>query len=145
MTATAYGLSTQHGEDWRKRAVCRKEDPEIWFPVGHTGPALAQTEMAKALCRTCPVLEECAEWALSAHEEWGIAAAMTPAERRGIRTGRRARPERPAVRCQRQRHWLTPENTGLDRKGAKCCLTCKAENGRARTNRLARLGKVVQP
>lgn len=37
--------------DWRHQAVCREEDPELFFPIGNTGPALLQIEEAKAVCR----------------------------------------------------------------------------------------------
>ena len=33
--------------DWRHQSACRDEDPELFFPVGNTGPALTQIEEAK--------------------------------------------------------------------------------------------------
>ncbi|MBH5338796.1 WhiB family transcriptional regulator [Streptomyces pactum] len=37
--------------DWRARAVCKDENPELFFPIGNTGSALWQVEEAKAMCR----------------------------------------------------------------------------------------------
>ena len=39
--------------DWRSRAACLDKDPELFFPVGNTGPALLQIEEAKTVCRSC--------------------------------------------------------------------------------------------
>lgn len=48
--------------DWRDRGACANSpDPDRWFPAGNTGVWLAQIEEAKAACRTCPVLANCAE------------------------------------------------------------------------------------
>ena len=41
--------------DWRHKAACRDEDPELFFPIGNTGPALLQIEEAKQVCRRCDV------------------------------------------------------------------------------------------
>lgn len=49
--------------DWRHKAVCREEDPELFFPVGNSGPALAQIAKAKVVCNRCPVTAQCLAWA----------------------------------------------------------------------------------
>ncbi len=41
--------------DWRDRAACLDEGPELFFPIGNTGPAILQIEEAKAVCRRCDV------------------------------------------------------------------------------------------
>jgi len=45
--------------DWRHHAACREVDPELFFPIGNTGPALLQIDEAKRVCRRCPVIEGC--------------------------------------------------------------------------------------
>lgn len=71
--------------DWRHRAGCRDEDPELWFPVGDDGPARAQIVEAKTVCRRCPVVSACLAWALESGQEAGIWGAKTADERREIR------------------------------------------------------------
>ena len=68
--------------DWRHRAACLDEDPELFFPIGNTGPALLQIEEAKAVCRRCPVMETCLQWALESGQDagvWGGGAFAVPA------------------------------------------------------------------
>ncbi|OZF33355.1 hypothetical protein CH296_11050 [Rhodococcus sp. 14-2496-1d] len=43
--------------DWRVSAVCRTVDPELFFPPGESSTAI---QKAQAICRTCPVIVECA-------------------------------------------------------------------------------------
>jgi len=40
--------------NWRDDAACRDADPDLFFPIGTTGPALRQIGEAKRVCRTCP-------------------------------------------------------------------------------------------
>ena len=42
--------------DWRSQAACLTVDPELFFPVGNTGPAIAQIAEAKMVCARCEVL-----------------------------------------------------------------------------------------
>ncbi|MFB7673126.1 WhiB family transcriptional regulator [Kitasatospora purpeofusca] len=71
--------------DWRHGAVCREEDPELFFPIGNTGPALLQIEEAKAVCRRCPVLEQCLQWALLTGQDAGVWGGMSEDERRAMK------------------------------------------------------------
>lgn len=71
------------GDDWRDKAACRDEDPELFFPVGTSGPALIQTKLAKAVCRRCPVKNECLKAGLTAG--YGIWGGYDEDERRAMR------------------------------------------------------------
>ena len=71
--------------DWRHRAVCRDEDPELFFPIGNTGPALMQIEEAKAVCRRCPVMSECLSWALESGQDAGVWGGLSEDERRALK------------------------------------------------------------
>jgi len=50
--------------DWRSKAACLSVDPELFFPIGNTGPAIAQAAEAKTVCRECVVQAICLQWAL---------------------------------------------------------------------------------
>lgn len=76
--------------DWRHRAACRDEDPELFFPIGTKGPALLQVDEAKDVCRRCPVVVECLSWALDSDAEFGVWGAKTEDERRALKRERLA-------------------------------------------------------
>ena len=71
--------------DWRHDAVCRDEDPELFFPVGNSGPALLQIAEAKAVCRRCPVASECLAWALESGQDAGVWGGLSEDERRALK------------------------------------------------------------
>jgi len=78
--------------DWRHAAICRDEDPELFFPIGSTGPAATQVDHAKVVCQRCPVVQECLTWALETGQENGVWGATSEDERRALRRrGARAR------------------------------------------------------
>ncbi|MGC5041090.1 WhiB family transcriptional regulator [Streptomyces sp. DT73] len=80
--------------DWRSFSVCKDEDPELFFPIGTTGPALLQIEEAKAVCRRCPVMELCLQWALDSVQEHGVWGGTDEGDRRRMK--RRAARNRAA-------------------------------------------------
>ena len=81
--------------DWRHRAACLDEDPELFFPIGNTGPALLQIEEAKAVCRRCPVIDTCLQWALETGQDAGVWGGLSEDERRALkRRNARAAPRR---------------------------------------------------
>ena len=71
--------------DWRVQAACRMEDPDLFFPVGSSGPALVQLAEAKSVCDRCPVLVQCRTWALTTGQDSGIWGGMSADERRALR------------------------------------------------------------
>lgn len=70
---------------WQHQAACRDEDPELFWPIGNTGPALVQIEQAKAACRRCPVIAHCGQWALETNQDAGVWGGLSEDERRALR------------------------------------------------------------
>src|ERR1700742_3059802 len=68
-------------DDWRGRAACKDTDPELFFPVGTTGPAIDQIEAAKTVCVECEAKEPCLEFALATNQESGVWGATSEDER----------------------------------------------------------------
>ena len=75
------------GTDWRDQAACRDVDPDLFFPLGTSGASLPQIELAKQICRTCPVCGSCLRWALD-HADDGVWGGTTEEERRRHRRSR---------------------------------------------------------
>jgi WhiB family redox-sensing transcriptional regulator len=75
--------------EWVHRARCKDVDPELFFPVGTTGPAAAQIDDAKAICAGCDVRLQCLEWALATGQDAGVWGGTSEEERRSIRRARR--------------------------------------------------------
>ena len=76
---------TVERDDWRDVALCRDTDPDLFFPVGTTGPAIEQIETAKTVCRQCEVQRECLEYALATNQDSGIWGGTSEEERRALR------------------------------------------------------------
>jgi WhiB family redox-sensing transcriptional regulator len=86
---------------WHDRAACLSVDPELFFAVGTTGPALLQIEEAKVVCRRCEVIETCLSWAMESGKDDGVWGGLSDNERRAIRRrnarARRADPVAPGL------------------------------------------------
>jgi WhiB family redox-sensing transcriptional regulator len=118
MTATADNLT-----GWWSRAACRSADPELFFPVSASGPALGQAQRAKAVCAGCPVRADCLSYALAAGSLQGVWGGMTEDERRLLRqreakarlraSRRSATPDQPSGPGQ-----AAARHSGLARIGA---------------------------
>lgn len=71
--------------DWRSQAACLTVDPELFFPVGNTGPAIAQIAEAKQVCARCDVVDTCLKWALENGQDAGVWGGMSEDERRSLK------------------------------------------------------------
>ena len=71
--------------DWRHQSACRDEDPELFFPIGNTGPALTQIEEAKKVCNRCVVKDACLAWALESGQDAGVWGGLSEDERRALK------------------------------------------------------------
>ena len=72
-----------HGLDWRVQSKCREltveQHEKLFFPK-----AGRSIEKARRYCKTCPVIDECLEFAIN-NDCWGIWAGTNQKERRGMK------------------------------------------------------------
>lgn len=135
MTRTSSGLDTPRADDWRRFGSCLGEDPEAWFPIGTQGPARLQIEAARLICHSCPVQQDCLDWALDEGIEHGIYGGATEEERKKLgRRRKRASGNHQSKRthCKAASHPFDAVNTGTDSRGHRYCKACRRSEQRVR-------------
>jgi WhiB family redox-sensing transcriptional regulator len=85
-------------DGWMARGACQAEDPELFFPITMTGPAIYQTGQAKAVCSRCEVRGPCLSYAVVTRQD-GVWGGTTRDERLAIREppATTADPTRPGL------------------------------------------------
>jgi len=76
-------MPIQETYEWQYDGACREVDPETFFsPDAERGPRRrAREAAAKALCATCPVIQQCLNHALTVREPYGVWGGMNINER----------------------------------------------------------------
>ena len=69
-------------QNWPMHALCKDEDPAIFFPDKENQET---TRQAKEICRHCPAIEFCYEEEIQKKDQHGIRAALSSRERRAIK------------------------------------------------------------
>jgi WhiB family transcriptional regulator, redox-sensing transcriptional regulator len=74
-------------EEWELEARCRDEDAGLFFGPNGFEPKrerLAREAAAKAICRGCPSLRACREYAITHAEFYGVWGGLGEADRREL-------------------------------------------------------------
>ena len=69
---------------WMDAGNCRSVSPSVFFPSDGVG-----VEVARQVCRDCPVKTACLEYALANHIDHGVWGGTSERERRRIARRRR--------------------------------------------------------
>lgn len=69
--------------DWVDEAACLEGDPDMWFPAPSDE---ATIEAAQTVCRACPVITICLDYAIPQPGLEGIWGGLTPDQRQQVRT-----------------------------------------------------------
>ena len=69
---------------WMAKGNCADEPPSTFFPSDGVG-----VEVARRICGTCPVQEQCLEYALKSRIDHGVWGGCSERERRRILKRRR--------------------------------------------------------
>ena len=65
--------------EWMAEGMCRTMVPETFFPSDGLGVIRAQR-----ICASCPVVEQCLEYALENHVDHGVWGGCSERERRRL-------------------------------------------------------------
>ncbi|HUY43826.1 MAG TPA: WhiB family transcriptional regulator [Acidimicrobiales bacterium] len=72
------------GSEWMADGKCRDYPAEVFFPRDGLGVLAAQR-----ICKTCPVMAQCLEYALAQHVDHGVWGGCSERERRRLARERR--------------------------------------------------------
>lgn len=137
--------------DWRHLSACAAEDPDLFFPLGGSPEAASQAEQAKAVCRRCPVMEECLAWAVETRQAAGVWGGMTENERRNmqrrqVKSNERARDGKHAAAHiveNRLQEFLTLQEKNLDSRGIAAAMRTNVQTIHNVQRALAAAGQTV--
>ncbi len=107
---------------WMEQAACAGENVNTFFPDMPNSRALA----AKAICKTCPVVDQCLQHALVNNEQ-GVWGNKTENERKKLR--RKLGIEKPRYRPE---CGTTAAYAAHSKAGEEPCASCKRANAVAR-------------
>jgi WhiB family redox-sensing transcriptional regulator len=88
-------------DGWASLGACQDSDPDLFFPIAYSGPALQQIAEAKAVCARCRVRVDCLSYALESGQDAGVWGGASAEERREIRSARAAAGTPPPRRERR--------------------------------------------
>ncbi len=94
--------TTDPGEHWSERGLCRQIDAEVFFPErdgDDPTPRAQRVAEAKAICALCPVRAECLRDALAKNERFGVWGGLTTRERDRLQGAKGTRPPRTLMPC----------------------------------------------
>lgn len=77
---------------WQAEGRCQQSDTNLFYPEAGGN---AKVKAAKAVCKLCPVMNKCLDFALSvsAIDDWGVWGGTTKDEREPMRRALNAKPE----------------------------------------------------
>ena len=93
--------------NWRTHAACLPHDPDLWFTPG-------AEELARDICMTCPVRQECLIHALGLPERFGVWGASTEEERKRFKF------KKMRIRCPQCRS----SDVDLSLETVEICRSC---------------------
>ena len=74
-------------EEHPERVPCRESDPDLWFAEWGEDQSI-NYRYAVNQCGKCPLMRECADYAIRNDEVYGIWGGLTPKDRQKMRIAR---------------------------------------------------------
>jgi WhiB family redox-sensing transcriptional regulator len=128
--------------DWRTLAACRGLDPDLFFP--ERGDSFTARN-AQAVCATCPVAEQCLEFAIEVGETegiWGGLSGRQLRQERQRRAGGRKGPK-PGTALKPIDHGTDAGYNAHRYRGERPCQWCREAHAAYNAERERKHGRAA--
>lgn len=117
--------------EWVEMAACRGVDTNVFFPGDDRSEGGKEYDMARTICASCPVAQDCLRYAIELDIPGGMWGGMSRRQRRIEYKTNRSKYQRVYIQMEHGTQAMYRRELEIARQGgAEPCDECRAYNRR---------------